>query len=173
MENNTPLPSNYIKQYDPNYQRDYYVNTLTGISTWEDPRLSLSNPPPYVPNDMNGSQNQFNQHQSLHPSTQNQMQHSAQNQYRPQGIQNQYPHQPQPAYGGNQPQYAQLNSQQPGGYQQYIQGNGYSQQQYGGKPQGSGGLDGLISQAGPIIASLVGGKKQGKPGKMNILGFKF
>jgi hypothetical protein len=176
MENNA-LPSNYIKQYDPNYQRDYFVNTDTGISTWEDPRLAINNqiaPPPFANNmNTNGTnqsypQQQFNNQNQYPQGAQTQYpQQGAQTQYSQQGAQNQYPQQ---AYGGNQ--------QQQGGYQQHVQGNGHSQQQYAGKPSGSGGIEGLLSQAAPIIASLMGGKKPGKkPGKLGMLGkipgFKF
>ncbi|KAJ3270357.1 hypothetical protein HDV01_007882 [Terramyces sp. JEL0728] len=52
-----PLPPGYIAQWDQNYQRYYYVNTKTGISSWDDPRapqsyqptLQTNTPPPYTP----------------------------------------------------------------------------------------------------------------------------
>ncbi|KAJ3275357.1 hypothetical protein HDV01_000649 [Terramyces sp. JEL0728] len=43
---NQPLPPDFVSQWDPNYQRYFYVNTATGKSQWEDPRIQ---PPPGPP----------------------------------------------------------------------------------------------------------------------------
>ena len=46
---NSPLPSGWITQFDPRYNRNYFVNTATGKSQWEDPRTPQGPPPAYTP----------------------------------------------------------------------------------------------------------------------------
>ncbi|KAI8927244.1 hypothetical protein BC831DRAFT_511062 [Entophlyctis helioformis] len=38
---NRPLPPGWISQWDANYQRYFFVNTATGVSTWDDPRNAM------------------------------------------------------------------------------------------------------------------------------------
>jgi len=47
-----PLPADWITQYDPNYDAWFYVNTATGITTWNHPLgppERKTYPPPAVP----------------------------------------------------------------------------------------------------------------------------
>ncbi|KAJ3319983.1 hypothetical protein HDV06_005801 [Boothiomyces sp. JEL0866] len=49
-----PLPDGFIAQWNQQYQRNFYVNTKTGQSQWEDPRTQFAlpmNPPPGAPSD--------------------------------------------------------------------------------------------------------------------------
>ncbi|TPX63099.1 hypothetical protein SpCBS45565_g06860 [Spizellomyces sp. 'palustris'] len=54
MTDSRPLPPHWIVQFDRNYQRNYYVDTRTGVSQWEFPQTSINTspqeaPPPYTP----------------------------------------------------------------------------------------------------------------------------
>ena len=44
LDKQKPLPPGFLSQLDPSTGRIYYVNTCTGKTQWEDPRLSFSDP---------------------------------------------------------------------------------------------------------------------------------
>ncbi|KAI8927242.1 hypothetical protein BC831DRAFT_434979 [Entophlyctis helioformis] len=48
---NRPLPPGWISQWDQTHQRYFFVNTATGVSSWDDPRnaMPMSAPPPPPP----------------------------------------------------------------------------------------------------------------------------
>jgi hypothetical protein len=163
--NSNSLPPGYIAQWDQNYQRYYFVDTRTGISSWNDPRVILQNQNSqfssvsnsgYPANNTNlmapsstAGMPQVTLQQGTYPPTPssgapNQFYNSNQN-YPQQGYaqygnaqQHNYPHPPNHAYPPNQGQNF---------------GNG------SGK---LGGLDSLVASAGPLISSILAKKKYGK-----------
>jgi hypothetical protein len=48
-QNVMPLPPGWISQWDPRFQRWYFVDTSTGLSTWDDPRFPSTYAPPQSP----------------------------------------------------------------------------------------------------------------------------
>ncbi|KAJ3308270.1 hypothetical protein HDV04_001501 [Boothiomyces sp. JEL0838] len=81
MNQNQPLPPGYIAQWDQNYQRYYFVNTKTGISSWDDPRGPITSyqptlqanatpPPPYAPTIQNPQYRPANGYPGQYPPQQ-------------------------------------------------------------------------------------------------------
>ncbi|KAJ3319982.1 hypothetical protein HDV06_005800 [Boothiomyces sp. JEL0866] len=106
--NNQPLPPGFISQWDPNYQRYFYVNTATGKSQWEDPRIQAPPGPPPPDNKYGSPINQSNPppyNASLQPNQVPNRQPSPQPYQQPynQPSPQPYPNQPSPQPYPNQP----------------------------------------------------------------------